>query len=409
VASDRKIGLLSGNLLRHFEYKVQNGDLLLRPTTTDGPEANNVLGQMPPLKRTDAYTSYLTEDNYKQKYARDQGGRPNWRQPVTPATPVDPKAEAGKPLTMDQLTAQAKMDSQYYAYMAAGSKALSEQKYNDARAHFILASRFKPDTPEAKECTAICDGAQALAEGDAARKAGDTRTARRAYMRAKQVCPTLSKIADAQLRTVGFFHRTGGRSVRGTGTGTGALDRNVAQEVQQGRTANALTMATNALRADPNSLQLRTMKAGLEGLQMAEALYGNLKGIVGRGQQQCSAIQKVEPLDGKTAQMRAELDSMAKVIDTNITAARARYSGNVYAGLGTTVTDARATATKASQILDKINGVFAAKAAEVAKKDQVDMGIITIRLDKESKRVKQLNSYAANFKALAAEAAALAK
>ena len=86
-----------------------------------------------------------------------------------------------------------------------------------------------------------------------------------------------------------------------------------------------------------------------------------------------------------------------------------RYIQDAYAGLGATVTDARTTATETANLLDKIREVYASKAAEVAKDDRVDLPFVTIRLDKESERVKRLNGYANSFKALSAEAAALAK
>jgi len=260
VASDRKIGLLAGKLLRHFEYKVQNGDLLLRPSTTDGPEPNDVLGQMPPVKRDEAFTAYLTSAHHKQKYALQPVAQPPVKQ-----QPITQPVVTNQPLTMDQLLTQARMDSQYHAYMAAGTKALSEKKFPEARAHFILASRFKPDAPGARDHIALCDGAQALAEGDTARKRGDLRTAHHAYTRAKQTCPALSKIADAQLGTIRVFHPGARRSFGRRHTTE--LDRNIAQHVEQGRSADALQLATNALRSDPNSLRLRTMKEGLEGLQ----------------------------------------------------------------------------------------------------------------------------------------------
>lgn len=406
VASDRKIGLLAGHLLRHFEYVVKDGDLLLRPSTTDGPEANNVLGQMPPLKRSTSYTAYLTLDHHKQKYS----GRPVTSPPVaTPpvATPGTPPVNS--PVTMDQVTTQALTDSQYHAYMSAGTKSFGEKKYPEARAHFILASRFKPKSSEALEYIALCDGAQALVDGDLARKRGDLDGARQAYTRAKQVCPMLSTIADAQLRTTGVTPPVSSPVTPPVGQPTGALETGVAQHLRQGDTAAALGLATNALRSNPTSQQLRTMKEGLEGLQTAEALNANLKTILERAQKQCDVVQRDEPLGGQTMQWRAQCGNQAKLIDTRTAAARSRYIQNAYAGLGSTVTDARTTATETAHLLDKIREVYANKAAEVAKDDQIDIPFVTIRLDKESKRVKRLNGYADSFKALSAEAAALAK
>ena len=266
VASNQKIGLVAGHLLRHFEYQLQNGDLLLRPSNTDGPEPNNVLGQMPPVQRGEQFTSYLTEAHHKQKYAALPAVQPPPAQP--PAIAPPPAAP-----TLEPLLAQAQNDSQYYAYMAAGTKAFSEKKYSEARAHFIVAGRLKPEAAEAKDRLALCDGAQALAEGDALRQRGDWREAREAYRRAKQACPALGPIVDAQMP--GFKRH--GDDTPDLRQPMGALDAGIAQHLQQGRTADALRLATNAVQLEPTNPRLRTLKEGLEGLQTSETLHLNLK------------------------------------------------------------------------------------------------------------------------------------
>lgn len=407
VASDRKIGLLSGNLLRHFEYQVQNGDLLLRPSTTDGPEPKGALGQMPPVKRTDQFTTYLTEAHHRQKYAaQPPAGTPAVMPPAEP--PVQPVV-ASELLTMEQLLAQAQTDSQYHAYMAAGAKAVSERKFREARAHFILASRFKPASTEARAHIALCDGAEALAEGDDARKRGQLRDASLAYLRAKQLSPALSSIADAQLKTIHVFHPSDTRPRPWGRHSGGALERNIATQLREGRSAEALRLATGALQSDPSNLRLRTMKEGLEGLQTAEGLYGNLKDILGRAQAKCTAIQEDEPLGGQTAQWQTRFGEGVQELDKRSAAARNRFAEDAYAGLGTTLTDARSTANDSARLLEQARAAYAARATEVAENDKVDLPFVTIRRDKESDRVKRLNGYAVFFKALSNEAAALAK
>lgn len=395
VASERKIGLVSGNLLRHFEYQLQNGNLLLRPSNTDGPEPNNVLGQMPPVQRGEQFMAYLTEANHKQKYAA--------RTTVQPLTATQPAT----PVTLEQILTQAQNDSQYHAYLAAGTKAFSEKRYPEARAHFIVASRLKPNAAEAKDYTALCDGAAALAEGDALRQRGEWRESREAYQRAKQACPALGHIADSQMHG---FRRHGEMQPPTIHQPTsGAFDTSIAQQLRQGRTADALRLSTEALQKEPTSLRLRTLKEGLEGLQTSDAVNQNLASILARARTHCDAIQKEEPLNGQTAQWNAALAMKVQQVTERSAAARNRYIENPYAGLGTTASDARTTADETANLLEKCQAFYAAKAAEVAKEDQIDLPFMTIRTNKESKRVAKLNGYANGFRTLSAEAAALAK
>jgi tetratricopeptide (TPR) repeat protein len=410
VASDRKIGLVAGNLLRHFEYQILDGNLLLRPSNTDGPETTNALGKMPPVQRGEQFTPYLTEAKYRQKYAARQPVQPI-TQPAVAAQPTTVQPVATQPvvaaMTMEQLLAQAQNDSQYHAYMAAGTKALSEKRYPEARAHFIVASRLKPNDPEAKDQMALCDGATALTEGDAARQRGEFREAREAYVRAKQICPPLTGVADQQLEAFGRRH--GGADTPGGRRPLGVLETGVAQNLKEGRTADALRLSTNALQLDPTSERLRTMKEGIEGLQNAEGLYQNLSNILARASTQCDAIQKVEPLDGQTAQWTAAMATKTQQVNERLAATRNRYVENPYAGLGTTLADARSTADETATLLEKSRAFYAAKAAAVAKEDQIDLPFMTIKTNKENKRVTRLNTYADGFKVLSAEAAALAK
>jgi hypothetical protein len=401
VSTDRKIGLISGQLLRHFEYQVQNGDLLLRPTNTDGPEPNSVLGQMPPVQRGEQFTAYLTESNHKQKYAVRQP----LQQPVPPVSVVAQPVVAAQ--TLEQLLAQAQNDSQYHAYMAAGAKSFSEKRYPEARAHFIVASRLKPEAVEAKERMALCDGVTALAEGDAARQRGDWREARDAYQRAKQASPVLGAIADAQMP--GSRRHGGDAQPPDVRQPIGALETGVVQHLRQGRTAEALRLSTNALQLDPTSLRLRTMREGIAGLQSSEAIHQNLSNILTRACTNCDAIQKEEPLNGRTADWNTAFTKQMQQLDQRLAATRNRYIENPYAGPDTTLTDARTSATETAKLLDLCRSYFTGKAADVAKEDDVDLPFLTIKTNRESKRVARLNSYSEGFKALSAEAAALAK
>lgn len=398
VASVQKMGLVAGHLLRHFDYQLQNGNLLLRPCNTDGPEPNNVLGQMPPVQRGEQFTSYLTEANHKQKYAFRTVVQP----PIAQPPAVTPPATAAP--TMEQLLIQAQNDAQYYAYMAAGTKAFGEKKYPEARAHFIVAGRLKPDAVEAKDRLALCDGATALAEGDALRQRGEWREARDAYQRAKQACPAIGAIVDAQMPRLRRHDDT--PDVRQP---MGALDADMAQHVRQGRTADALRLATNAFSLESANPRLRSLKEGLEGLQTSETIHQNLRNILTRACTDCDTIQKEEPLNGRTADWNAAFAQLIAQLDQRLAATRNRYIENPYAGLETTLTDARASAGESVALLDRCRNYYTGKATEVAKEGDIDLPFITIKTDKERKRAARLNSYAERFKALSAEAAALAK
>jgi hypothetical protein len=392
VVGAAKLGLLKDNVLRHFEYKVENGNLLLRPTATDGPEKGDALGEMPPAGQVADFTTFLSPPNWQ------------FRRPVAPAAgPAAPGA--GDPVAA--LLEQARADSAYYDYLAVGAKALAERNFTQARANFVLASRLRPDSAEARERLAAAEGLELLQQADAARQWGDRPRAKDLYEAAARACPALRPAAQARAAELG-----GGAPPPPpplTVITTGGADAGIVQRLRAGQTADALRLAVDAWRNNPNSLKLRLQKEGIESLQTCEAIYQGVANILARGQGVCDEARKAAALEDEARRVRAQLQEKSQAASQRLTAARARLLGEPFAGAGNTLFEARATAREAADLLAQARDTYRKKADELLKESQVDLGVVTIKLDKENKRARQLAGFADSFGGLSNEAAALAR
>jgi hypothetical protein len=395
VVGATKLGLLKDNILRHFEYKIQNGNLLLKPTMTDGPEKGDPLGELPPAGQAAAFATYLSSANW-------QARRPV--QLVPPANIAVAPAPRRDPVL--SVLEQARADAQYYEYMTTGSKALAERSFTQARANFVLAGRVRPESAEAKDRQAAAEGLDLLQQAEATHQAGDRHRARELQLAAVRAYPPLAPQGQPHGWEPGVAPGTPTQVVPMDVAGA---DPRILQHLRAGQTPEASRLATEAWRNNPNNPKLRMQKEGVESLQTCETIYANVNALLARGQGVCDEALKTDAAANDARAVRAQFGERAQVGTQRLAAARARLVNDPFAGAGNTLVEARGTASEAADAFTKARDLYRKRADELQKESTVDFGVFTVRKDKEGARVKQLAAFGEQFNALATEAGTLAR
>ena len=413
-SSGEEIGFNYGNNAnepyRHFEYKLDDGNIKLNPTKKDMLNGGVAQGAMPPTKRGKS-VKFISKQNWIAD-GKDEGPVNVVRsapppvvadnfptapapQPQAPVIPIIPPDAPANPLPVNPVPVQTLPT---IPQVPPALPPPAQDPVQNAAVLNALAGRyeFKPSAAVTETFSLTASGAFEYFDSQGSKASGrasvengllvlksgpemrvfqfDARNGL-SLTRSSQDTPKFSNDLAYMSPSVGKTAQYTKQGAAGGAVAQVALqpqgpqpapavvpyDAETLKAVQAGQTGQALQQTVAALQANPADQRLGKQKMDLEVLVGVENLFGTLRGMYGQAQRAADA--SANPQDEFTAKLATYLKEHQAACDAGVAKARGLFGAGQSEGLPACIADAKNLGAESAEAFSKLSAYFAQKTA----------------------------------------------